>query len=254
LPARHILARVTSRLRRSRGSIIGLLALAACQSAPKQVERAREQPTVEMMLPKRPSPLDTQLTHLGLVDVQAIVPRVVVELRYSTRNNVTGQDLYGELTTCYLQPEVAAQVRAAQSGLDSQRPGLRLKIWDGARPRGVQARLWTAVRGTAASKFVANPSYGSLHNYGAALDLTLVDSAGRELDMGTDFDSFDSLAQPDHEGYFYARGLLSEEQLDNRKLLRSVMTQAGFTWISKEWWHFNAMPLDEARYRYKLIE
>lgn len=191
---------------------------------------------------------------LELVDVQDVAPDVIVDLKYSSADNFTGQDLYGRLQRCYLQPEVGRMVATAQSYLDSLHPGLRLLIFDCARPMSVQRQMWDLVKADTGVKYVAAPSYGSLHNYGAAVDASLADSGGSELDMGTPFDSFDSLAQPRYEMYFRQRGELSEEQLANRMILRSAMRHAGFSGILKEWWHFNAITIDEARLRYKLIE
>lgn len=205
-------------------------------------------------LPEKLSALDSQLIKLGLVDLKVVAPDVVVDLKYSTADNFTGIDLYGRMKRCYLQPEVVDMVERAQVVLDSMHPGYHLKVFDGARPMSVQMMMWDFVKDSEGPKYVAFPGYGSLHNFGAAVDVSIADSSGIELDMGTPFDSFDSLAQPRHEMYFYERGQLTEEQLHNRLLLRAVMRQAGFSGILKEWWHFNAMPVEEARLKYKLIE
>jgi D-alanyl-D-alanine dipeptidase len=194
------------------------------------------------------------LTGLGLVDVQKVCPEIRVDLKYSTTDNFVGQDVYGDLDKCFLQKEAAEKLAAAQRKLAELKPGWRLLVFDGARPRRVQARFFAIVKGTPQQQYVADPARGSIHNYGAAVDLTVVDAEGRELDMGTPFDFFGDLAQPKLEAEFLAQGKLAREQLDNRLLLRSVMTSAGFLPISNEWWHFDAFPPKEVRARYKIIE
>ena len=205
-------------------------------------------------LPEKLSALDTQMLALGLVNVLDIASHVIVDLKYSTTDNFTGEDLYGRMKRCYLQPEVAEMIAKAQAILESTHPELRLKLFDCARPMHVQQRMWELVRHTEAHKYVAAPSHGSLHNFGAAVDLTLSDTDGNELDMGSPFDNFDSIAQPRYEMDLYERGRLTQEQLQNRWLLRNTMKQAGFIGILLEWWHFNAMTIEEARGRYTLIE
>lgn len=205
-------------------------------------------------LPQRLSHLDSVLLSQGLVDVQSVAHRVLVELKYSTEDNFLKEDVYGRLERCYLQPDVVQMVAKAQHILDTTNPGLVLKIFDGVRPKRVQQQMWDLVKNTPAHKYVAIPSYGSLHNYGAAVDCTLSDSLGNDLDMGTAFDSFDSLAQPRYEWYFRERGKLTAEQAANRLLLKTTMKKAGFKPILTEWWHFNAVQIPEARMRYKIVE
>jgi D-alanyl-D-alanine dipeptidase len=194
------------------------------------------------------------LTGMGLVDVQAVCPEIRVDLKYSGTDNFVRQDVYGDLDKCFLQKEAAAKLAAAQKKLTEIKPGWRLLVFDGARPRRIQAQFFAIVKGTPQQQYVADPARGSIHNYGAAVDLTIVDAAGREVDMGTPFDFFGDLAQPRLESEFLAQGKLAREQLDNRLLLRKVMTSAGFLPISNEWWHFDAFPPQEVRARYKIIE
>lgn len=197
---------------------------------------------------------ESVLKGMGLVDVQQECPEILVDLKYSSPDNFIGQDVYGDLDKCFLQKEAAAKLAAAQRKLTELRPGWRLLVFDGARPRRIQARFFAIVEGTPQQQYVADPARGSIHNYGAAVDLTIVDAGGRELDMGTPFDFFGELAQPKLESEFLARGKLTRDQLDNRLLLRNVMTSAGFRPISNEWWHFDAFPPKEVRARYKIIE
>ena len=103
-------------------------------------------------------------------------------------------------------------------------------------------------------RYVSNPKNGSIHNYGCAVDLTICKSDGKLLDMGTDFDHFGRAANVSKEYLLLTDSVLSYKQFDNRKLLRKVMKSAGFSTISSEWWHFNALSRSEAKRNYSIIE
>ena len=198
--------------------------------------------------------LEEQLQKQGLVNIHTLAPDILVELKYSTPDNFLSVDTYGELENCYLQPKVAAMLKQAQDLLKQSHPELTLLVYDGARPRSIQRKMWALVVNTPSEDYVANPDRGSVHNFGSAVDLTIASVDGVPLDMGTAFDFFGKLAQPRHEALFLKDKKLTQEQLDNRHLLREVMTQAGFQSISIEWWHFNAVPVKVARSRYQIIE
>ncbi len=198
--------------------------------------------------------LEDQLIRQGLVNVQSISPDILVELKYSTLDNFLSADTYGDLVNCYLQPKAAAMLKNAQALLKKSHPELSLLIYDGARPRSIQRKMWALVVNTPSEDYVANPERGSVHNFGSAVDLTIATTEGIPLDMGTAFDFFGELAQPRHEDRFLKEKKLTQQQIDNRRLLRQVMTQAGFLTISIEWWHFNAVPVKVARANYQIIE
>jgi D-alanyl-D-alanine dipeptidase len=103
-------------------------------------------------------------------------------------------------------------------------------------------------------KYVSNPINRSVHNYGAAVDLTICKSDGTPLDMGAEFDEFNEIAYPSKELQFLAKGLLSQKQIENRLLLRKVMRKEGFRNLPTEWWHFNACSRIDAAKKYKVIE
>jgi D-alanyl-D-alanine dipeptidase len=197
---------------------------------------------------------DRALADLGLMDVHTNCPDILVDLKYATERNFLHKNVYGDLRKCYLVKEAASMLAAAHKNLVALKPGWRLKIFDGARPRRIQAVMWELVKGTLQQHFVANPSSGSNHNYGAAVDLTIVDEKARELDMGTPFDFFGELAEPRFEDAFLKKGMLTAKQVQNRRFLRRVMTEAGFISISSEWWHFDAFRTDVIRKRFKIIE
>ena len=184
----------------------------------------------------------------------ATLPGVAVDLRYATTGNFTGVDLYGPFRRAFLHRVAADQLRVAAEQLRQQRPGYQLLVLDAARPRSVQQMLWAHVRGTPMQRYVANPRTGSVHNFGFAVDLTVADADGRELDMGTAFDTFDELSQPVQEPRFVSEGRLTPAQLANRRLLRAVMQAAGFVQLPLEWWHYDALPGSVVRERYSIIE
>ncbi|MBN1499105.1 MAG: M15 family metallopeptidase [Spirochaetes bacterium] len=200
------------------------------------------------------SDIEKDLIRNGLVNIQSIDPTIKVELKYSTEDNFLGEDVYGDLTNCYLQKEAAVKLAKAQKFLKEKFPEYSLIVYDGVRPRRIQYKMWDIVKGTAQQGYVANPAYGSIHNYGSAVDLSIVDGEGKELDMGTPFDYFGDLAQPRYEKKFLKEGKLNALQIKNRELLRDVMTKAGFIYISNEWWHFNAFEKDAVKKKYKIIE
>lgn len=177
-----------------------------------------------------------------------------IDLRYAGSNNFVGRNLYGDFNEAYLHPEAFRKLEAALKMLRSLHPGYGMKIFDALRPRSIQRVLFDFVKGTPQEIYVANPDRGSVHNFGFAVDLTLVDESGQELDMGTPFDDFTLLAQPRHEEQFITEGKLTEEQVGNRRLLREVMEAAGFKGISHEWWHFNAQTLDFLKANHTIVE
>ena len=196
------------------------------------------------------------LIDAGLVDVQSIDSGLVVDLKYSTCDNFLGLDVYGDLNKCYLQPDVAQKLKACQKELKSRFPFYNLIIFDAVRPRSIQSKMWDtiAVPLSERSKYVSNPKNGSLHNFGAAVDVSIVDKNRIELDMGTKYDYFGELAYPREEERMIKEGRLTHIQLLNRELLRNVMESGGFSGITTEWWHFNSCLRNEAYTKYKIIK
>lgn len=200
---------------------------------------------------------EKNLSQKGLVDVRTVDASILVELKYSTEDNFVGKDVYGCIDDCFMQPMAAQKLRKASQYLQEKHPNLRLLIYDGARARTVQWKLWNALPNVPPNKredYVANPRIGSIHNYGCAVDLTLASAKGQALDMGTKFDYFGELAYPTQENRLLKAGKLSEEQIKNRKILREAMLHGGFTPIESEWWHFNAISREKAKARYGIIE
>lgn len=187
------------------------------------------------------------------VDVSQI-PGVWVDLRYASSNNFMGEDLYLDFRTAALHTKAAKKLREAARLLQKRNPGWTLLVFDALRPRDVQQRLWDKVKGTDKQSYVADPQKGSVHNYGFAVDLSLRDENGVEVDMGTPFDAFEPLAQPKVEDQFALQGKLTSAQMTNRRLLREVMEKSGFKQLSFEWWHFDALSKEKARNQYPIVE
>ena len=182
---------------------------------------------------ERPTPREPIVIE-GLVDVKQLDPTIKVELRYAGADNFTGKVLYSSDARCVLHQSTAKKLLAAQTEFSAL--GYQLKIWDAYRPLQVQRELWRAFP---RSGFVANPRTGSMHNRGAAVDVTLLDADGVELPMPTGFDDFSPRAAIAYQGG-------TRETRENRELLARVMRKHGFTRIRKEWWHFE----DRAGKRY----
>lgn len=162
-----------------------------------------------------------------LVDIEEVSPDIRVEMRYAGKRNFLEKKLY-DSCRCLLVEEVARRLQKVQE--DIGRQGYHLKVWDCYRPRRVQYAMWEIMPDP---DYVADPKLGSKHNRGAAVDVTIVDSKGRELDMGTDHDDFTPRAHQEAEG-------LSDLVQKNRKLLDDAMHRQGFACIPTEWWHFDA--------------
>jgi zinc D-Ala-D-Ala dipeptidase len=170
----------------------------------------------------------------------AQIAGIAVDLRYGTADNFVHSDVYSPLDCAWLHAHAAEKLHAAVTRLAQQSPHVRLLVLDALRPHRVQEMLWDSLAGTELHMYLADPAIGSLHSYGMAIDVTLIDDEGRELDMGTGFDNMTLLAHPELEAEHLAHGQLTFAQLANRLLLRNAMEHAGWRSISTEWWHFDA--------------
>jgi D-alanyl-D-alanine dipeptidase len=176
------------------------------------------------------------------------------DLKYASRDNFMGKDVYGEFREPFLHRLAAEKLERAAELLSRSHPGMSLLVYDALRPGNVQRELWAHVKGTPHEIYVADPARGSLHSYGCAIDLGVADASGCALDMGTEFDTFEDLSQPQLEDKHLAEGKLARAQVENRLILRRAMEGGGFKQLAHEWWHFDAFPGAEVRQRFKLIE
>lgn len=197
-----------------------------------------------------------ELKNSGLVNLKDLDPSIMVQLAYSTVDNILGYDAYGSLEDAYLREEAAFKLVEAQKMLLAHNPNLRLYIFDAARPRRIQQQLWdnSELPVSERSKYIANPERGSIHNFGMAVDLGIYDIGSGLLDMGTKFDDFTEVSHITKEDSLFENGLLTNNQLTNRKLLREIMVAAGFQTLSTEWWHFDAMERSRTKELFSIIE
>ena len=225
-----------------------------CSSQNKDKPNDIEKP--EVTETKSISALEQQMISAGLINVQEKEPGILVELKYSSTDNFLNTDVYGELENAYLQPDVLIKLQKAYQYLTTKDSSLTFIIYDATRPVSVQQKMWDIVQENypEKSKYVSNPKNGSLHNYGAAVDITVAKKSGEALDMGTPYDFFGEAAEPQLESILLANGTLTEIQIQNRKILREVMVKAEFIQLPTEWWHYNACPREDAKIKYTILE
>jgi len=161
-----------------------------------------------------------------LVSINSLSSSFYLDIRYATSNNFLGEKLY-DCSVCLLLPEVAEALNNANYYFCDR--GFVLTLFDCYRPLSVQKKMWTKVPNPI---YVANPAIGSVHNRGAAVDLTLKTINGKNIDMGTEYDFFGRAAHIDNLN-------LPNEVVVNRKILQDGMKSFGFVTIQSEWWHFN---------------
>lgn len=223
--------------------LVGLLFFSTCK---------RNTPTTEKESVSEIIPITSKDTFIDVKEIQSdfvpdydtmkwtdlaiLSPNIVQDLRYATDNNFVEEAMY-ECGRCFLRPKAAKALAEVQK--DLKKIGLGLKVFDCYRPRPIQWKLWNKVPNP---KYVADPRKGSMHNRGVAVDLTIVDAQGNQLDMGTQYDYFGVEA---HTNYTQ----LPDVVLQNRKLLQEVMKKHGYSPIRSEWWHFSmrksSFPLDD---------
>lgn len=150
----------------------------------------------------------------------------VYDMKYAGTDNFLKEQVY-PCQECFLRVKTVRSLLEANAAFIAK--GYRIKLFDCYRPKSIQKKMWKLVPD---ATFVANPKKGSIHNKGGAVDITLVDSLGVELDMGTTFDYFGEQASHTYQN-------LSEQVLANRKLLKEIMLQHNFKSFDSEWWHYN---------------
>jgi D-alanyl-D-alanine dipeptidase len=199
--------------------------------------------------------LEVYLKNFGLVNIQEVEPSIRVDLKYSTTDNFVGIDMYSDLTKAFCQPDVAEKLKKAYQYLQEEDSTLTLLVFDAVRPVFVQQKMWDTLKMPIRekTKFLSNPRNHSIHNYGAAVDISLTTKDGEELDMGTPFDFIGKLAHPREEKRLLKEGKLTQKQIENRVLLRKVMKKAGFFNIQTEWWHWNSCSRNTAKSKYKVV-
>lgn len=150
----------------------------------------------------------------------------VYDMKYATEDNFLKSKVYN-CAECYLRLKTVKAMMKAN--VKFMKKGFKIKLYDCYRPLDIQKKMWTIVSNPI---YVANPSKGSIHNRGGAVDISLVDKNGVELDMGTPFDFFGIAASHNNKN-------LSKEVIENRKLLKKIMLRYNFQSFDSEWWHYN---------------
>jgi len=216
-----------------------------------------EQARVDRLIGKtNAGQLADKMRAAGLVDLATVDPTITVRLAYATTDNFAHKDMYGGgVNQAWMRPEIAQMIARAQAQLRKARPGYSLLVLDAARPFSVQRYMFSLVEGTPQQKYVANPNRGGgKHNYGVAVDITVIDADGRQLDMGSPFDHFGAASHTGHESDLVARGVITRTQAANRKLLTDIMKGVGFSQDPNEWWHFDRYTMAELRQKYKRLD
>ncbi|MCF8211786.1 MAG: M15 family metallopeptidase [Rhodoferax sp.] len=172
---------------------------------------------------------------VGLGDIAGIE----VDLRYASSANFFGKNLYAFLDCAWLHKDAAHALARAAEALQAARPDYRLLVLDAMRPQRVQQMLWDVLQATHLRQYLADPANGSIHSFGMAVDVTLQDSEGQEVDMGSGFDEMSERSHPEFEAQLLSQGQLTRQHVAHRQLLRGAMLHAGFMGIPHEWWHFD---------------
>lgn len=207
-----------------------LLFFSACEEKPTNDSKNNNTTTsqIQKIIPEREisKPILFDYDTTQWIDLHHLDSTIIIDMRYATTNNFVKEKMY-ECSRCFLRPKVAQKILEAHLML--QEGGLGLKMLDCFRPRPIQQKLWDKFKNPL---YVTDPAKGSMHNRGAAVDLTIVDEEGKQLDMGTAFDFFGKEA---HHAYTN----LPKEVLANRKLLLETMQAVELHPITTEWWHYS---------------
>ena len=169
---------------------------------------------------------ETIINDTTFVNLKDYSKDFVYDMKYATSDNFLKAKVY-DCAECFLRLKTVKALINANT--EFIKKGYKIKLFDCYRPLDIQKRMWKIVPNP---DYVANPSKGSIHNRGGAVDITLVDTNGKELDMGTAFDFFGIEASHNYDN-------LSQEIKSNRELLKNIMIQNGFNPINSEWWHYN---------------
>ncbi|MGE5631918.1 MAG: M15 family metallopeptidase [Caulobacteraceae bacterium] len=184
---------------------------------------------------KNKSSYDCEVKRLSanLVDIRTMSTEFEIDIKYASENNFVGRKMY-PIPLCAMQSGTARKL--IEANRDLLRKGCRIKIWDAYRPFSVQKLMWDILPN---DDFIADPSRGgSIHNSGYAVDVTLVDMEGRELEMPTGFDDFTEKASRKSTA-------MTEAAAKNLSILTDAMVRSGFKTINSEWWHYYDSDLKE---------
>ncbi len=209
--------------------IFGLAGCIGSNSSAPPARTTTPGDTLELIVKKDslpPIPIHYDYDTSQWTELKNLDTSIQIIMKYATTDNFVKEVMY-PCSRCFLRPQLALQIVKIQRELQTK--GYGLKMLDCYRPKPIQQKLWDKVPD---ARYVTPPQKGSMHNRGQAVDLTLVDKNGIELDMGTPYDFFGEKAYPAYTN-------LPEAVLQRRRLLSDVMVKYGFKPIRTEWWHFS---------------
>jgi D-alanyl-D-alanine dipeptidase len=172
------------------------------------------------------SPVKPEIADTTFVNLRDFSKDFVYDMKYATEDNFLKAKVY-DCAECFLRLKTVKALIAANN--DFIKRGYKIKLYDCYRPLSIQKKMWEIVSD---AKYVADPKKGSIHNRGGAVDISIVDANGKEIDMGTSFDFFGIQASHKYTKF-------SKEILSNRKFLKKIMIKNGFNSFDSEWWHYN---------------
>ena len=205
--------------------IILLVLVYSCKSASTSVAVAQTKSVAEIEKKINPK-IDKIIADTTFVNLKNYSTDFVYDMKYATGDNFLKVQVY-DCAECFLRLKTVKALILANNNL--MKLGLKIKLYDCYRPLDVQKKMWAIVPNPT---YVANPAKGSIHNRGGAVDISLVDLSGKELDMGTKFDFFGEEASHNYLKF-------NEQIIKNRQLLKSVMLANSFSSFDSEWWHYN---------------
>ncbi|WP_010178904.1 M15 family metallopeptidase [Aquimarina agarilytica] len=217
--------------------LISILSFLSCNQTITPIKKTETAPTASKLPLKDTISSATAITPIKISNLTSVSDTTFIkiadynsnffyDLRYATPNNFLKEKVY-ECAQCYTRAKTAKALIKANKYLMSK--GYKIKFFDCYRPNSVQYKMWKIMPNP---QYVANPKKGSIHNKGGAVDITLTDLNGKEIDMGTDFDFFGWKA-------YHTNTSLPKKIVENRKLLKTTMERFGFWSIRTEWWHYN---------------
>jgi len=205
--------------------LISILVCISCKTSESAAHKSREALKSNYLIGNSIANYDG-ISDTTFVKLKNYSNDFVFDMKYATEDNFLKQKVYA-CEECYLRMKTIKYLIAANT--EFQKKGYRIKLLDCYRPMDVQKKMWELVPN---ADYVADPKKGSVHNRGGAVDITLVDAKGKELDMGTPFDFFGPEASHKYQGF-------SNKINKNRAYLKAVMLQNNFKSFDSEWWHYN---------------
>ena len=210
--------------------------------------------TISLMSMAQSSDTVQRMAALGWKNIAEADGDIVIDLMYAKTDNFTGKILYEDFNEAYLHPDALQGLLRAQQALKKIYPDYNLIVYDAGRPMSVQQQMWNVVRGTSLRIYVGNPANGGgMHNYGLAVDVSILDKSGVPLPMGTSVDHLGEESHITNEAELLRSGKLTQKELENRQLLRQVMRKGGYRTLHSEWWHYNWCTRQEAKERYVVL-